>query len=261
VNPLDGKRALVVGGGGAGIGRAITRGLSRAGAAVAVVDIDEDAANAAAGELPAGVAIGADARVQDDVDRALQTTVAELGGLDILVPVVGGFARHAGYGRTHEVPDEAWETIYDLNLRSVFRVTRAALDVFLSQGQGGAIVAIGSVAGRGDPLAAAYGAAKAGLLSLTRAVALEYARDGIRMNAVTLGVIDTRTPPRDRPDEIAEAIPLGRWGRPEEVANAVVFLASPLSSYTTGQEIVVDGGVTARLPLQLYGESNRHLAG
>jgi 3-oxoacyl-[acyl-carrier protein] reductase len=268
---LDGKRALVVGGGGGGIGRAVTRAASRAGAAVAVVDIDRELADEAAAELSeAGakaVAIVADVREQAEVDRVFRTAVAELGGLDVVVPIVGGFLGPGGYARTHETTDEAWEFIYDFNLRYAFRVVRAALKVFVDQGTGGTIVTIGSVAGRSYPLGVSYGAAKAGLLTLTKSVAAEYARDGIRMNAVTLGVIETeraaaarKLPNSPIPQDVEDTIPLGRWGRPDEVANAVIFLASPLSSYTTGQEIVIDGGVSARVPLKLHGSALQHLA-
>lgn len=269
--PLADKRALIIGGGGGGNGRAITRALSAAGASVAVVDIDEHAAAEAAAELTAAgaaaTALVADVRKQVDVDRVFETVTAELGGLDVLVPVVGGFLGPGGYARTHEVTDDAWETIYDLNLRYAFRVTRAGLSVFLSQGEGGTIVSVASVAARSYPLGVAYGAAKAGLLTLTKSVAAEYARDGIRMNAVTLGVIETQAVVTARaagtepiPD-VTASIPLGRWGRPEEVAEAVVFLASPLSSYTTGQEIVIDGGASARAPLRLHGAAMQHIAG
>jgi 3-oxoacyl-[acyl-carrier protein] reductase len=268
---LAGDRALVVGGGGGGIGRAVTRALSRAGASVAVVDIDGDASVQAAAELTASgakaVPIVADVREQADIDRVFETTLAELDGVDVLVAVVGGFLGPGGYARTHETSDEMWEAIYDLNLHYAFRVTRAALSAFLAHGGGGTIVTVGSVAGRSYPLGSPYGAAKAGLLNLTKTVAAEYARDGIRMNAVTLGVIETQRVVAARneaannlPADVTDTIPLGRWGRPEEVANAVVFLASPLSSYTTGQEIVIDGGVSARVPLKLHGSALQHMA-
>lgn len=268
---LEGSRALVVGGGGGGIGRAVTRAMSRAGASVAVVDIDADVASEAVSELTgagtSAVAIVADVLGQADIDRVFETAAAELGGLDVVVPVVGGFLGPGGYARTHEVTDEMWDTIYDLNLRYAFRVTRAALGVFLAQGHGGTIVTVGSVAGRSYPLGVAYGAAKAGLLNLTKSVAIEYARDGIRMNSATLGVIETErsiaarsVPGTKIPTDVVDAIPLGRWGRPDEVANAVVFLASPLSSYTTGQEIVIDGGASARVPLRIHGSALQHMA-
>jgi 3-oxoacyl-[acyl-carrier protein] reductase len=120
-----------------------------------------------------------------------------------------------------------------------------ALLVFLEQGRGGSIVSVGSItAHSGSPMQAAYSAAKAGLASLARSVAAEYSRDGIRMNLVTCGPVAT---PVARAAQVGSAdwIPMGRPGESREVADAVVFLASPLSSYITGQSLVVDGGATA----------------
>jgi NAD(P)-dependent dehydrogenase (short-subunit alcohol dehydrogenase family) len=214
------------------------------------------------------VTIVADVNQQAEIDRIVATTVAELGGLDVLVPIIGGFLGPGGYARTHEVADEDWDLMQDFNLRYAFRVTRAVLAQMLAQGQGGTIVAINSIASRSYPLGVAYGVSKAGLLNLTKSVAVEYAREGIRMNAVTLGVILTAkgaaakdAPNSIIPQDIEEAIPLGRWGRPQEVANAVVFLASPLSSYTTGHEILIDGGASVRVPLRLHGTAQEHIAG
>jgi 3-oxoacyl-[acyl-carrier protein] reductase len=135
--------------------------------------------------------------------------------------------------------------MFDLNLRYVARAVRAGLRVFLAQGRGGTIVSVGSITGyAGSPMQAAYGAAKAGLASLARSVAAEYSREGIRMNLVSCGPIATPVA-RAAQTGTAEWIPMGRPGEPREVADAAVFLASPLSSYVAGQSLVIDGGATA----------------
>ncbi len=189
---LDGKTALILGGGGGGIGRAITQGLAAAGAAAAVADLDGERADEAAAEaVSAGtkaVGLTDDVRSREDVDGLVAGAVQELGGLDILVTVVGGQLAFVPAVPLHETTDEDWDLMFDLNLRYVARAVRAAVPVFLAQGRGGTIVSVGSITGSvGSPLQAAYGAAKAGLTSLARSVAAEYSLDGIRMNVVTCG--------------------------------------------------------------------------
>jgi 3-oxoacyl-[acyl-carrier protein] reductase len=250
---LDGKRALVVGGGGGGIGRAITRALAAAGSAVAVVDVDQERAEEAATEAESAgartVALAGDVRSSSDVEAFVADAAGELGGLDVLVTVVGGQLAFVPAARVHEIADEDWELIFELNLRYVARVVRAALRVFLEQGTGGTIVSVGSITGvAGSPEQGAYGAAKAGLASLARSVAAEYSRDGIRMNVVAAGPIATPVAQAAQAQAELDWIPMGRAGSPEEVANAAIFLASPISSYITGQSLVVDGGATAAGP-------------
>ena len=127
--------------------------------------------------------------------------------------------------------------MFDLNLRYVARALRSTLRVFLAQGRGGTIVSVGSVTGQaGSPMQSAYGAAKSGLASLARSVSAEYSREGIRMNA------------RAAQSGTVDWIPMGRPGESSEVADAVVFLASPRSSYVSGQSLVLDGGATAAGP-------------
>lgn len=246
---LSGKNALIIGGGGAGIGRAITRALAAAGSAVAVADLDRDRADEAAAEVAsAGVrsaSLAGDVRSREDVDGFVSGATEELGGLDILVTVVGGQLAFVPAVPLHETSDEDWDLMFDLNLRYVAWAVRAALRVYLAQGRGGTIVSVGSIAGHaGSPMQAAYGAAKAGLASLARSVAAEYSRVGVRMNLVTCGPIAT---PVARAAETgsAEWIPMARPGESREVADAAVFLASPKSSYVTGQSLVIDGGATA----------------
>lgn len=144
-----------------------------------------------------------------------------------LVTVVGGQLAFVPAAPLHETTDEAWDLMFDLNLRHVARSVRAGLRVFLAQGRGGTIVSVGAIAGHaGSPMQAAYGAAKAGLASLARPVAAEYSRDGVRMNLVVCGPIATPVA-RAAQTGTSEWIPMGRPGESREVADAAVFLASP----------------------------------
>lgn len=251
--PLNGMNALVIGGGGDGIGRGISRAFAAAGAAVAIADIDPDRARAAAEELTESgahaLALVGDVRSRADVDGFVARTTAEFGGLDTLVTVVGGQVAFVPAVRLHDMSDEDWDLAYEMNLRYVARAARAAIRTFLAQGKGGSIVSVGSITGvMAAPMQAGYGAAKAGLASLAKTVAAEYAGDGIRMNVVACGAIATAVAnSAQAADGIAE-IPMGRLGVPDDAAAAVVYLASPLSSYVTGQSLVVDGGVTVRGP-------------
>jgi 3-oxoacyl-[acyl-carrier protein] reductase len=251
--PLDGMSTLVVGGGGEGIGRAISRAFAAAGAAVAVADVDPDRARAAVDELTeAGaraIPLNGDVRSRSDVDGFVAHTTAEFGRLDTLVTVVGGQVAFVPAVRLHEMSDDDWDLVYEMNLRYVARAARAAIRTFLAQGNGGSIVSVGSVTGvMAAPMQAGYGAAKAGLASLAKTVAAEYAGNGIRMNVVACGAIATPVANAAQHAEGVAEIPMGRFGVPEDAAAAVVYLASPLSSYVTGQSLVVDGGVTVRGP-------------
>ena len=247
---LEGKRALVVGGGGGGIGRAITRAFAAAGSALAVVDIDRQRAEEAAAEATAAgveaLALVGDVRSPADIDRVVGDAAHGLGALDILVTVVGGQLAFVPAVRIHETTDEDWGLMFDVNLHYVARALRAALRVFLEQGTGGSIVSVGSIAAiAGSPMQSAYGAAKAGLASLARSVTAEYSEDGIRMNVVSCGPVATPVAEAAQAQAELDWIPMGRAASSQEVADAVVFLASPLSSYISGQSLVVDGGATA----------------
>jgi 3-oxoacyl-[acyl-carrier protein] reductase len=250
---LSGKRALIVGGGGGGIGRAITRALAAAGSAVAVVDVDPLRAEEAAAEAGAagvhGVGLVGDVRSAAAIEDFVAEAAGQLGGLDVLLTVVGGQLAFVPAARLHEITDEDWDLMFDLNLRYVARVVRTTIGVFLEQGTGGAIVGVGSITSMaGSPMQAAYGAAKAGLASLARSVAAEYSRDGIRMNVVSCGPVVTPVAAAAQADTELDWVPMGRAASSKEVADAAVFLASPLSSYITGQSLVLDGGATAMGP-------------
>jgi 3-oxoacyl-[acyl-carrier protein] reductase len=247
---LEGKRTLVLGGGGGGIGRAITRAFATAGSALAVVDIDPRRADEAAAEATTAgikaIALVGDVRSRTDIERVVADAGRELGALDILVTVVGGQLAFVPAARVHEITDDDWDLMFRVNLHYVADAVRAILGVFLEQGTGGTIVSVGSITGiAASPSQAAYGAAKAGLASLARSVAAEYGQDGIRMNVVSCGPV--ATPVAEAAQALAEFdwIPMRRAASSREVADVSVFLASPLSSYISGQSVVVDGGATA----------------
>lgn len=241
-------KALVIGGGGSGIGRAVSRALAAAGGAVAVADIDRTRAEEAAAEVR-GIALAGNVRSDEAVEELVAGAARALGELDVLVTVVGGQLAFVPAAPVHETTQEDWDLMFDLNIRYVGTAVRVAIRTFLAQGRGGSIVSVGSITGlAANPEQAAYGAAKAALASLARSVAAEYGRHGIRMNVVACGPIATPVARAAQADTSWDWIPLGRPGEPDEVAEAVLFLASPRSSYISGQTIVLDGGATARGP-------------
>ncbi len=248
---LDGHRAVIVGGGGGGIGRAISESFLDAGASVAVVDRDVERADAVVEELShhgsTAISIGADMLVLDDIDRMIREAADGLGGIDVLVTVVGG---HMVFGLPiaplHEWSDEQIRRSIDLNLMYVLGLLRRVLPVMMENG-GGSIVSIGSEAGghHGSARTSVYGAAKDALSHLARSVAVEYGPAGIRMNVVAPG--STTTPATSGRSEaelavLCETIPLRRMNEPADIADAVTFLASPSARNITGQTLTVDGG-------------------
>jgi 3-oxoacyl-[acyl-carrier protein] reductase len=259
-NLLDGLRALVVGGGGGGIGAAITESMAAAGADVVVVDVSEEragkAADSAAKYGHKTIPLTADIRDPDGIQRMVTAACEALGGLDVVVTVVGGLmAFRVPFHRLDEVGDDEWDFVFDVNLKYVYRLLKAALKVMITQGTGGAIVSIGSdagTAGHGSPNMAAYGAAKSGLAHLVMTIATEYGPHDIRMNMVSPGPTETGATSALPGGHIAgmnAAIPLRRRGKPEDIANAVVFFASPLSKQVTGQVLGVDGGISVQSPM------------
>ena len=247
---LRGKVALITGG-ASGIGRATALLFARKGAAVSIVDVDEAAGALAAEEVVAGggraLFVTADVTRAEDCRHAVDTTVAAFGGLDVLCNNAG-IIRRADVLATTE---EEWDRVMAVNVKSVFLMSREAIPRLAARG-GGAIVNIASGWGlKGGPAAAAYCASKGAVVNLTRAMAIDHAGHGIRVNAVCPGDTDTAMLRheagqlgRSEAEFLAEAAgrPLGRCGRPEEIARAVLYLATDASSFVTGTTLVVDGG-------------------
>jgi NAD(P)-dependent dehydrogenase (short-subunit alcohol dehydrogenase family) len=242
---LEGKKAIVTGG-GSGIGRATCRRLAEEGATVAVIDLDARRAEATAAEV-GGRAFPADVTDFGALERAVADATSFLGGLSVLCNNAGASAMC----RIHEWPLDEWERIVRLNLTGVFHGIKAGAPRML-EGGGGAIVNTASISGT-RPAAgeAPYAAAKAGVAALTAAAALEYG-PAIRVNAVSPGLIRTAmtdplvsTFPGHAAD-VAARTPLGRLGEPEDVASVIAFLCSDLAAFVTGQNLVVDGGLTLR---------------
>lgn len=244
---LNGKTALVTGG-SRGIGAAICMGLARAGASVAVnyVRNAERAEELVSRITEAGgtaLAIKADVSEAPDVEALFKTVKDELGGLDILVNNAGVIKDTL----LAAMDLKDWQRIQDVNLRSVFLCSQAAVQIMMAE-HSGAIVNLSSTSaimgGRGQ---CNYAASKGGVVSFTRAAAVELAGKGIRVNAVLPGMVVTEMSARIRKragDALLARIPLARFGEPHEVASMVVFLASDEAAYITGQSMVVDGGLS-----------------
>lgn len=249
---LQGKRALIIGGAGEGIGRAVTRALSQAGAGVAVADLDAASAGQAIEELRdsgrSAMSIQVDVTSSVELERMVEKAVDGLGGLDVVVTVVGGQVAHVPSVLLHEMDDGDWDTMYELNLRYVARTLRLVLPQLLEQATGGSIISIGSVTSiMGAPRQGAYGVMKAGLASLARTVTAEYADRGIRMNVIAAGAIATAVANSEGSGWVRE-VPVGRYGTVQEVSALATFLATDNAAYLTGQQIVLDGGVSSRGP-------------
>jgi NAD(P)-dependent dehydrogenase (short-subunit alcohol dehydrogenase family) len=251
---LAGRVVVVIGAGGGGIGTAIAGAIAQAGAAVVGVDVRPAALEALdaafAGAPGPHRTLVADGRRPEDVEAALDAA-AELGRLHGLVQVAGGQWPDQ-WGPLTRMDPTTWDTVVELNLRAPMLSTTAAARRMAAHGEGGSIVLIASLVGLSAmPYGAAYAASKAGVMSLTRTAAVELGPLGIRVNAVAPGSVRTpkseaNTPPA--PDSEAErvAVPLGRRGRPADIASATLFFLSDHSTWVTGQVLAVDGGSSAR---------------
>jgi 2-dehydro-3-deoxy-D-gluconate 5-dehydrogenase len=248
---LDGRVALVTGA-GRGLGQGLAAGLAEAGADVAVLDVvslDETYEQVSAlGRRCQTLSYDLQGTDAGLADRIVSECVSELGPLDILVNNAGIIRRAPAL----EFSEEDWEDVVSINLTSVFYLSQAAARHFVEQGGGGKIVNLASVlSSSGGIVVPSYAAAKAGVANLTRALANEWAPLGINVNAIAPSYFSTSMTSALRSDaERAEAllarIPAGRWGEPEDLKGAVVFLASDAASYVHGATIPVDGGWLAR---------------
>jgi meso-butanediol dehydrogenase / (S,S)-butanediol dehydrogenase / diacetyl reductase len=240
---LEGKCAVVTGG-GSGIGRATCRRMAEEGAGVAVFDVDLESAKAVAGEV-GGPAYGVDVGDPEALRTAVDAAAADLGGLSIIYNNAGT----ASFNKLHEMDPSEWERVLRVNLTGVWAGIRAAAPHLLAGG-GGSIVSTASISGT-RPAAGEgpYAASKAAVAALTATAALEYA-PAIRVNAVSPGMIrTTMTAPwfefmPDQVERFETGTPVGRIGEPEDIADVVVFLCSDLARFITGQNLVVDGGLT-----------------
>lgn len=248
---LGGKGALVVGG-GSGIGRATCLLLARAGAKVAVGDLDAGAAKVVADEVVAAggsaAAVAGDVTLERDAIQLVDSAADLHGELDVVINIVG----MAGWVKLLDVDAAAWDLDLQRNLNQHLYVARAAARRMIKQGAGGSMALVASVSGiYGAPNHGAYGAAKAGLMALARTMAVEWGGHGIRVNTVAPDMIDTprvvaareRSGTAESPDFMRQnRLALGRRGVPDDIAGALVFLVSELSGFMTGQNLVVDGG-------------------
>ena len=248
---IDGRRALVTGG-GRGLGRVIALALAEAGADVAVAGRTLDACQEAAGEIAAAtgrraLAFAADVTLPAEVERLAHEVEDGLGPIDILVNNAGVNIR----GAVEELTESDWDAVVDTSLKAPFLCARALGTGMRARGWGrvinlGSILSVVALPGR-----APYASAKAGVLGLTRALALEWAKTGVTVNAICPGPFATDMNRQLLSDPVkyqafVEKIPLGRWGELEEITGVAVFLASDAASFVTGSALFVDGGWTAQ---------------
>jgi len=253
---LKGQAAIVTGA-GRGIGRAIALELARQGADIVIAEMDHAGAKRTAGEVGAlgrrSLAVATDVTSRADLRAMVDRAKAEFGRIDILVNNAGIYKAAA----TLDVTEDHWDAIMNINAKAVFFATQAVLPVMIAQ-KSGAIVSLASMAGKiGSKTNLPYNASKAAVVSMTKSLALAHAGEGIRVNCVCPGFVETdmwSVVSRDQgkllgmtPEEFthqrAASVPLGRMETPEDVAHVVAFLAGPRSGYMTGQALSVDGGL------------------
>ncbi|MBI5380730.1 MAG: SDR family oxidoreductase [Opitutae bacterium] len=252
------NKVIVIVGGTGGLGLSAARACVAAGARLVVVGRETESATTAVAELGGAahvVAVVGDAADPQTASRAIAEAVAHFGGCDGLYHVAGGSARRQGDGPLHELTDEGWRAVIDLNLTPLVYSNRAAVRHFLQQGRGGAILNLGSVLGWSPSprffATHGYAAAKSAVLGFTQAIAAHYAPQGIRANVLAPALVETPMSRRAAGDEqirqfIATKQPLdgGRIGQPADCDAAVVYFLSDESRFVTGQVLAVDGGWT-----------------
>ena len=244
---LEGKVALISGG-AKGIGAAIVRRFAREGAHVGLGDVDQQAGEDLARELTdadTSVAfLRLDVARAADWDAAISKLTEAHGGLDILVNNAGIYSLNP----LEDISEDEWDRVMEVNAKGPFLGAKAAVPVMRARG-GGSIVNISSTAGIRSSVASHYGASKGAVRLMTKSIAVRYAKDGIRCNSVHPGPVETAMGYVAVPDAIRaerfKRVPMGRFAAPDEVANAVLFLASDEASFVTGTELIVDGGATA----------------
>jgi NAD(P)-dependent dehydrogenase (short-subunit alcohol dehydrogenase family) len=241
---------VLVTGAASGIGRATARCFADHGWCVVACDIDHDGLQKTVADLSKAVAVTGDVRVSADTERMVATATERFGGIDAVASIAGVEIDRP----VDELGETEWDAVVDTSLKGTYLICRSAVPA-LRVG-GGSIVTIGSPLGRASfPGVTAYGAAKAGMEGLTRAMAIDYADAGIRVNCLIPGLTDTPLVWRDVPAErlaetkraAAAEVPLGRMASPEEIARIVLFLCSEHATFITGSTIIADGGVLARI--------------
>lgn len=243
------NRTAIVTGGAKGIGAATVRLLHAQGACVVIADADEEAATRLAGELGAvrALAITLDVADPPQVQACMEAALARFGTLDVLVNSAGITDSHAPL----DLPVERWRRVMGVNAEGVFNTCQAFVRLLRSAGRGGAIVNVASTAGLiGVPNRPVYVASKHAVVGLTREMAFDFAALGVRVNAVAPGMV--QTPMTDKyfenpadAERLRKSTPLGRVGRPEEIAEVIAFLASDAASFVSGAIVPVDGAFTA----------------
>jgi NAD(P)-dependent dehydrogenase (short-subunit alcohol dehydrogenase family) len=251
---LDGQIALIGGGGGA-IGGAMAVAMAEAGAKVAVTDLSQDLVDATAAKIiGAGgecLALAGDMTKREDAEDVVSKVVDHYGQLDIMVNAIGGGAGKVLFD-AQDYPDDAWDWIYDINVRCTLIPTQAAVKAMIKAGNGGKVLNISSVRALLGINAgySAYVAAKGAISSLTRQWATEWAKHGINVNAILPTFVDTPQvamlleDPEFKKNVVAR-IPIGRVGGTDDLVGAAIFLVSPASGFITGQILGIDGGLTA----------------
>ncbi len=247
-------KVAIVTGGGSGIGEATSLRFSQEGAAVIVADMRLRKAEEVAKQINEqgghALAIEVDVSIAESVATLVDRTVAEYGQLDVMFNNAGTLRP----GTVIELDVDDWDLVMGVNVRSVYLGGKFAIPAMLNSG-GGSIINTASISGlHGDGGAVAYAASKAAVINLTRAMSTDHAADGIRVNAICPGTIETPPVMRMMEDPVAleinmRAHAIGRLGRPEEIASAALWLASDESSFVSGEAIVVDGGLRAQSPL------------
>jgi len=248
------NKVAIVTGGAAGLGKAATVAFAREGASVVIADIDDRNGNATLREARShrddAAFIHTDIGSEEDVNRLVRSTMDSHGRIDVLYNNAA-ILFHDRDARAHELSLDVWDTIMRVNLRGFFLCSKHVIPAMLSHG-GGSIIHVGSPTGFTGcaPTLTAYSTSKGGILGLTRVMAASYARDGIRVNSIIPGTMDTPMNASILADQatrerLREAVPMGRLGTAEDIAGLAVFLASDESAYCTGGLYMCDGGLTA----------------